>query len=64
MSVTLLAYALFAIWAGVALVAFVMTDLSARCQAHVARARYAAPRVIARADGTRIPAATYRRASV
>jgi hypothetical protein len=64
MSVTMLVYALFVIWGAVALVALVMTDLSARRRhAHAGRTRYEAPRVIARADGTSIPAAPYRRAN-
>jgi hypothetical protein len=64
MSVTMLAYVLFVTWGAIALVALVKTDLSARRRAHVARNRYEPPRVIARADGTSIPAAPYRRASV
>jgi hypothetical protein len=63
MSVTMVAYALFVLWGAVALVAFVMTDLSARRSARAVQARHERPTVIARADRTSTRAAAYRRAS-
>jgi hypothetical protein len=62
MSVTMLAYAVFAIWGVVALVALVMTDLSARRDSRTVRGEHQPLRVIARADRTSTPAAPYRRA--
>lgn len=64
MSVTMLAYALFVLWSAVALVALVMTDLSARRKsARALRGEYKPLAVIARADRTSTRAAPYRRAS-
>jgi hypothetical protein len=63
MSATMLAYALFAIWGAIALVAFVMTDRAARRGARVVRAERPPLAVIARADGRSIPSAAYRRAN-
>lgn len=64
MSVTMVAYALFVLWGAVALVALVMTDLSARRKsARAERGDYQPLVVIARADRTSTRAAPYRRAS-
>jgi len=63
MSITMLAYALFAIWGVVAVVALVMTDLSARRSSRALRVKRQPLTVIARADGTSTPAAAYRRAT-
>ena len=63
MSVTMLAYALFAIWGAIALVALVKTDLSTRRNARAIRGEHQPLTVIARADGTSTRPAAYRRAT-
>jgi hypothetical protein len=64
MSMTMIVYALFDLWGAIALVALVMTDLSARRKtARAVRVEHRPLAVIARADGRSTRAVPYRRAS-
>jgi hypothetical protein len=64
MSMTMIVYALFVLWGAAALLALVMTDLSARRKTpRAVRVQQRPLLVIARADGRSTRAAPYRRAS-